>query len=91
MPEQIELFQKKKPKEKEKKRKPQFEAVIDGFGVETIKKTEKAHQCFVCNLPIEPGSKAEKRTPVVDERPLWYQAIYRHKPVCPPPEDEPSV
>ncbi len=90
MSEQIKLFKKYKPKEKRRKSKPQFEMETDGFGVEIIEKTEKPHECFACNLPITPGSKAEKHTPVVDERPQWQYAKYRHLPACPPPEDEPS-
>ena len=90
MPEQIELFKKYEPKEKKKKHKPEFEAVFDGFGARTIEKTEKPHECFACNLPIEPGSKAEKLVPIVDERPQRQYAKYRHLPACPPPEDEPS-
>ena len=75
---------------KEKQRKPQFEAMEDGFGIETVLETKEPHECFACPLPITPGSMAEKRTPVIDGRPLWYQAIYKHKPACPPIEDEPS-
>lgn len=88
--EQVKLFD-AKHKEKRGKQKPKFEAVIDGFGVETIPETKEPHECFACLLPIPPGSKAEKRTPVIDGKPLWYQSIYKHKPACPPIEDEPNL
>lgn len=85
----VGLFE-KKSKTKSSKRETGFESVEDGFGVQTIEKTDKPHECFACLLPIVPGSMAEKRTPVIDGRPLWYQSIYKHKPACPPIEDEPN-
>lgn len=91
MPRQIELFKKDRPGEKGVKHEPKFDMVIEGFGTRTIEKTKKPHECFACNLPIEPGSKAEKSVPVVDERPQWQYARYRHLlPACPLPEDEPA-
>ena len=86
---QFELFRKLKTEKKKIKQRPKFEAVIDGFGIETIDQTAEDHVCFACNLLIKPGSKAEKSTPVVDERPQWQYTKYRHLPSCPPPEDEP--
>ena len=85
MPEQIKLF-KNKSAGKNKKEKPKFESVIDGHGVETIERTEVIHKCFACRSDIGIGSKAEKITPVVDDKPIWHQAIYRHiNPPCRPP------
>lgn len=92
MGEQFELFNNnpKKPKNKKARReKHNFDVVIEGLGIGMVRKTEKERECFICHLPIPAGSKAEKQTPVVDERPLWHYTRYRHLPKCPPPEDEP--
>lgn len=87
MEKQMELFEKGKLKKekKSKKRKPIFEMIRDGLGSQTIEKTEKPHVCYACSLPIVPGSRVEKLTPIGDGKPLWRDAIYRHlKPACTP-------
>ena len=97
MAQQFEPFKEKAKKDKRKRRKPEFESIEEGWGVNTIEKTEVEQECFACGLPIPEGSKVEKRTPIVDGRELWYQSIYKHNPACPPageagplPEDEPA-